>query len=420
MRPGSSVVVAVEASEPSGRAGVGLDGEFRDRVVSVLDAVHSALPESVLPVPDQIRDLAGARAALAAAWDQVFTAVNVAVAVAGPGTRTSPSGLLRLLGELKQAEDALTAERMRRRDSAFGRVRDALADLRDCDSTGALVDRASAAVCSVGFDRAIVSRIEESAWIPERVWVDRDQKWAEEILEIGRTNPQVLDRTLVETEMVRRKIGILVHDVQARPAVNRPIADASLSRSYVAVPLLSGGSVIGFVHADCYYQQRDLDNFDRQLLTVFAEGLGQALGRTSMLDRLSSIRAGFDQVATALVAAKADRVRLGVDPHADRGTSFGPAPAHPGFDERFPASAEGSTLTRREVEVLRLMAAGDTNGRIARRLVISEGTVKSHVKHILRKLGAANRAEAVSRWLGMEHERGSGRHNAASGPSRRD
>jgi len=65
------------------------------------------------------------------------------------------------------------------------------------------------------------------------------------------------------------------------------------------------------------------------------------------------------------------------------------------------------------------MAAGDTNGRIARRLVISEGTAKSHVKHILRKLGAANRAEAVSRWLGMEHERGAERHNPMSGPAQR-
>jgi LuxR family transcriptional regulator, regulator of acetate metabolism len=55
-------------------------------------------------------------------------------------------------------------------------------------------------------------------------------------------------------------------------------------------------------------------------------------------------------------------------------------------------SAANSELTRREIDVLWLMATGETNAGIAARLIISEGTVKSHVKHLLRKLGAANRA----------------------------
>jgi DNA-binding NarL/FixJ family response regulator len=56
-------------------------------------------------------------------------------------------------------------------------------------------------------------------------------------------------------------------------------------------------------------------------------------------------------------------------------------------------------LTRRELEVLRLLADGSTNKAIADALVISGGTVKFHVNSILRKLHAANRAEAVSRYL---------------------
>ncbi len=53
-------------------------------------------------------------------------------------------------------------------------------------------------------------------------------------------------------------------------------------------------------------------------------------------------------------------------------------------------------LTAREVQILELMAKGMSNARIAAQLVISEGTVKQHVKHILRKLRAGNRVEAVS------------------------
>ena len=51
------------------------------------------------------------------------------------------------------------------------------------------------------------------------------------------------------------------------------------------------------------------------------------------------------------------------------------------------------------VEVLRLMARGNTNREIANALVIREGTVKYHVKNILRKLGATSRADAVARFV---------------------
>jgi LuxR family transcriptional regulator, maltose regulon positive regulatory protein len=54
-------------------------------------------------------------------------------------------------------------------------------------------------------------------------------------------------------------------------------------------------------------------------------------------------------------------------------------------------------LTGRELEVLRLLAAGRSNQRIAHDLVVALDTVKRHVTHILGKLGAANRTEAVAR-----------------------
>ena len=58
-------------------------------------------------------------------------------------------------------------------------------------------------------------------------------------------------------------------------------------------------------------------------------------------------------------------------------------------------------LSRREVEVVRLMAAGQSNAHIARTLSISLNTVKSHVQHIVRKLQAADRASAVARAAGL-------------------
>jgi LuxR family maltose regulon positive regulatory protein len=54
-------------------------------------------------------------------------------------------------------------------------------------------------------------------------------------------------------------------------------------------------------------------------------------------------------------------------------------------------------LTSREMEVLELLAAGSPNKRIADHMVVTVDTVKKHVTHVLAKLGAANRTEAVAR-----------------------
>ena len=54
------------------------------------------------------------------------------------------------------------------------------------------------------------------------------------------------------------------------------------------------------------------------------------------------------------------------------------------------------SLSAREIEVLRLVADGASNGEVARRLHISEATVKSHLVHVFSKLGVASRTAAVS------------------------
>jgi DNA-binding NarL/FixJ family response regulator len=69
-------------------------------------------------------------------------------------------------------------------------------------------------------------------------------------------------------------------------------------------------------------------------------------------------------------------------------------PAH--VAESLAEHFSGDALSEREVEVLKWMAEGDRNRDIGERLSISEETVKVHIRHIMGKLGAKDRTQAVS------------------------
>ena len=75
-------------------------------------------------------------------------------------------------------------------------------------------------------------------------------------------------------------------------------------------------------------------------------------------------------------------------------------PSAPGDQRAIPVPCRAGIvdpLTSRELEVLEMLAAGRSNQAIAGELVVTLDTVKKHVGHVLGKLGAANRTEAVAR-----------------------
>ena len=84
---------------------------------------------------------------------------------------------------------------------------------------------------------------------------------------------------------------------------------------------------------------------------------------------------------------------------AARGESLLPAHIATKLVRRVSAAKRGHDLTKREYEVLCLMAKGMRNREIAKRLNITERTVKNHVTQVIAKLGVKSRTEAVTQAL---------------------
>jgi len=99
--------------------------------------------------------------------------------------------------------------------------------------------------------------------------------------------------------------------------------------------------------------------------------------------------AGIAEIARAVHAAAAHHALLDPIVHSHLIAAAGAArrPA--------PPSILPDELTRREAEVLSLIARGLSNAEIATTLVVSEATVKSHINHLFAKIGARDRAQAV-------------------------
>ena len=145
--------------------------------------------------------------------------------------------------------------------------------------------------------------------------------------------------------------------------------------------MIRGDRVIGLLHADRYpVIDRQLDVLDRDLLWTFATGLADLIDRAAAKGLRNSGTALWSEAKVA-PAEPAEELTV-----------------VPGIGAPSVTSGPLALLTTREHEVLRLLSEGAANATIAARLVISEATVKSHVRHILRKLRAANRTEAVIRY----------------------
>jgi DNA-binding CsgD family transcriptional regulator len=301
--------------------------------------------------------------------------------------------------ELAEVRVLLAGERTDRRINGVMQVRRALAHLRAIGSTDQMLAKAPEAVCTYcGFKAAILWRVEEGVATPVSAYSVKDQRFFEKVKRFcGKFAPLRLDAMVLETDMLRRRGALIVHDALNDPRVIRELTRASNIRSYVAAPVMPEGRVIGFLHASTLEVD---DILDRDVLWAFAEGYGYALERTILLRRLHEQGERIRELVVSTESALAEIREAGLQ-ISTASAGLEEAESVPVRSALFsaPDSRMHQLLTRRELEIMELLAQGETNRQIADRIVVSEGTVKSHVSQILRKMHAANRAEAVSKFM---------------------
>jgi DNA-binding CsgD family transcriptional regulator len=357
-------------------------------IVSVAAELLSNDDLSALPVRG---DLKGSNTALKTTRQALMRALDGGAEATTALPRAKATALVL---DTVAAEVAVKDALIQRRAEMVLGVRDALSTLRNAPSIRALAERAPIEARQIGFRRALFSKIEQGTWMARAGFAIDDPDFAEEIVAIGRANPRRLNGPLMESEMVRRGRPMVVPDAQSNPRVHTEFIRYTRTVSYVAAPIMAWGVPVAMIHAD-----RDIDctvdDFDRYILGVYAEALGMAMERLELMERLQAVRrattdylAGVAAIADDFTADVLGTCESSLEPHADTGKAQAVRP----LDER------GERLTPREWDVLRNLASGKTNAQIATGLFVTEGTVKSHVKHILRKLGATNRTEAVARY----------------------
>jgi LuxR family transcriptional regulator, regulator of acetate metabolism len=272
-------------------------------------------------------------------------------------------------------------------DSGVG---SALRRLRTHGSLDTLFREAARALCeNLGFERAALFSVRGRDLKLESVHArGAGARELDELAGLASEPPQ-LGPGLHEAEVLRRQRAVLVPDAASDPRALGLLPGAA---AFVAAPVVCHERPVGLIHADLGSEATVLTEYDRETVWAFAEGFGYALERCVLADRLRQ--------QSARVVALVRSTEASVTELSRPDFSFDTPEAGPPMVQRLPRAANGleDELTRRELEVLSMLAEGETNARIATRLIVSEDTVKTHVKHILRKLGVHNRSQAVSRY----------------------
>jgi LuxR family maltose regulon positive regulatory protein len=208
-----------------------------------------------------------------------------------------------------------------------------------------------------------------------RDWARQVERDASRELSFAREpEERMLARVLILQGQARKALDLLSPLLEAAESAGR-MADAIMARALQALALHAIDDVDGA-----------LATLDEALQLAEPEGhlrafVDEGPAMEKLLRQAATRGLALDYIHTLLEAFRQE-----------------PSPMPPAIvGPRPPAEPLPNPLTERELEVLRLIAAGLTNREIAEELVVVLGTVKAHINSIYRKIDVSNRVQAVSR-----------------------
>ncbi|WP_439031280.1 response regulator transcription factor [Gordonia terrae] len=300
------------------------------------------------------------------------------------------AGLVAVLTRLRDLEAATVAQRRATTLDLHRRAADALGVVSRSSSVAELFRAIPEQAARLGFDRVLFSTVCSGTWHPQSVYCRDGAEWANGYL----TDPTIvfsLPSAATHRHTVRVDAPTMLR--RSEPEAGFRLWKRSRSKTFWMVPVVDANRVVAMIHADCHQSEHLPTRAEIEALEDYCRRISGLIVR-------ESLRAGpprkTDQHAHGPIgiAEVIDQTREVSRSVADRGRLH-VVDDTAGCDFR-------TVLSGREIQVVRLMAEGLTNAQIGRRLTITEGTVKSHVKRILKKTSSANRAEAVANWFNSQ------------------
>jgi DNA-binding CsgD family transcriptional regulator len=277
-------------------------------------------------------------------------------------------------GERVDVVRSLTAgiRRMKKAGSLQGLGRQACTEL--CDG--------------LGFDSALLSFVEDNGFVVEES-------------DYGLGGPTVIARRDCAPERACIRLRDTVRTDELDMPASPGYAELLASVHYLVAPVIAKSRVVALLHVG-RRGEGGVSTGDIDVLDAFASAYSLLHERMLNTERVQHQRTSIARAAARLTD-EADRIAaaaISFDLEDDTRVE----PPTVAAD-----SALAATLSDRERQVFERLVLGASNAEIADELVITVETVKTHVKRILRKIGAINRSEAIALYL--DEARSPRRHN---------